>query len=151
MSLFVLIGFPIASIFLGGGWRFIVFWYFPLFEGSAVLRHFRSRPFFGSFGDGEYGHTMGTIVLDRDRFCCTVGVVFDFAYEGATRWGGDALFVAIERVGVLRHCWSDLFLFAFGNREYGVGLALVLEGLGVFYHLWIYPSCCLCESKVLRV
>ncbi len=107
--------------------------------------------FLALLGDGEYGHTVGTIVLDRDRFCCTVGVVFDFAYEAAARWGGDALFVAIEGVGVLRHCWSDLFLFAFGNREYGVGLALVLEGLGVFYHLWIYPSCCLCGSKVLRV
>ncbi|WP_375655253.1 hypothetical protein [Bartonella sp. AA83SXKL] len=63
------------------------FWCFPLFEGSAVLRRFRSRPFFSSFGDGEYGHTMGTPVLDGDRVCCTVGVVLDFAYEGAARWG----------------------------------------------------------------
>ncbi|WP_375644512.1 hypothetical protein [Bartonella sp. MR100HLJHH] len=103
--------------------------------------------FLALLGDGEYGYTVGTPVLDRDRVCCSVGVVLDFAYEGAARWGADALFVAIEGAGVLRRCWSDLFLFAFGSREYGVGLALVLEGLGVFYHLWIYPSCCFCGSK----
>ncbi|WP_375667985.1 MULTISPECIES: hypothetical protein [unclassified Bartonella] len=123
------------------------FWCFPLFEGSAVLRYFRSRPFFSSFGDGEYGHTVGTIVLDGAGICCTVGVVLDFAYEGATKWSGDALFVVIEGVGVLRHCWSDPFLFAFGSRVYGVGLALVREGLGVFHYLWIDPSCCFCGSK----
>ncbi len=123
------------------------FWCFSLFEGSAVLLHFRSRSFFSSLGDGEYGHTMGTPVLDRDRVCCTVGVVLDFAYEGAARWGGDALFVVIEGGGVLRRCWSDLFLFAFGSRESRVEQALVCEGLGVFHHLWIDPSCCFCGSK----
>ncbi len=90
---------------------------------------------------------MGTPVLDGDRVCSTVGVVFDFAYEGAARWGGDALFVVIEGGGVLRRCWSDLFLFPSGSRESRVELALVCEGLGVFHHLWIYPSCCFCGSK----
>ncbi|WP_396584019.1 hypothetical protein [Bartonella grahamii] len=33
------------------------------------------------------GNTVGTIVLDRDCVCCTVGVALDFAYEGAARWG----------------------------------------------------------------
>ncbi len=125
----------------------LYFWCFPLFEGSAVLLHFRSRPFFSSFGDGEYGHTLGTPVLDGDRVCCTVGVVLDFAYERAARWGGDALFVVIEGGGVLRCCWSDLFLFAFGSRETRVERALVREGLGVFRHLWIDPSCCFYGSR----
>ncbi len=129
----------------------LYFWCFPLFEGSAVLRHFRSRPFFSSFGDGEYGHTVGTPVLDGDRVCCTVGVVLDFAYERAAKWSGDALFVVIEGVGVLRHCWSDLFLFAFGSRVYGVELALVCEGLGVFHYLWIDPSCCSVGARRARV
>ncbi|WP_375703556.1 hypothetical protein [Bartonella sp. AD13SXNS] len=46
-----------------------------------------------------------------------------------------------------RRCWSELFLFAFGSRETRVERALVREGLGVFRHLWIDPSCCFYGSR----
>ncbi|WP_375650530.1 hypothetical protein [Bartonella sp. OT172YNZD] len=141
------IGFPGASIFLGGGWPFIVFWHFPPFEGSAVLLHFRSRPFLALVGMRSMGIPWGLLFLMGMLFAALLEWLLSLAYEGAARWGGDALFVVIEGGGVLRHCWSDPSLFACGSRAYRLELALVLKGLGVFRHLWIYPFCCLCGRK----
>ncbi|WP_375614455.1 hypothetical protein [Bartonella sp. AC535YNZD] len=111
----------------------LYFWSFPPFEGSAVLRRFRSRPFFSSCGDGEYGHTMGTIVLDGAGVCCIVGVVFDFAYEGVARWGGDALFVVIEGGGAV--VGASFFCLHLGVENLG------LRGLW-FAKDWVFFVIC---------
>ncbi|MGF7157280.1 hypothetical protein [Bartonella heixiaziensis] len=71
-------------------------------------------------------------------FVAVLALSLILAHNGAAGWGGDALFVVIECVGVWRHCGSDPSLYACGSRAYGVERALVLERLGVLSHFWIY-------------
>ncbi|WP_375679553.1 hypothetical protein [Bartonella sp. AP7XZML] len=63
---------------------------------------------------------MGTPVLDGDRVCCTVGVVLNFAYEGAARWGGDALFVVIEGVVFCAVVGAIFFCLRLGAENLGL-------------------------------
>ncbi|WP_409361090.1 hypothetical protein ACRPOS_007265 [Bartonella heixiaziensis] len=96
---------------------------------GVLLRYWRF-PWFCSCGSGKYGSYVG-IILGGVGVCCSVGAVLNLAHNGAAGWGGVALFVVIECVGVWLHCWSRPFFYAYGSRAYGVEHALVLERLGV--------------------
>ncbi|WP_375614091.1 MULTISPECIES: hypothetical protein [unclassified Bartonella] len=127
-----------------GGGVLLYFWFFPPFEGSTVLRRFRRRPFLALVGMENVDIPWGLLSLMGLVFAALLEWFLILHMRG---WRDGVVTHCLWLLKGGRRCWSELFLFAFGSRESRVEGALVREGLGVFRHLWIDPSCCFYGSR----